>query len=515
MHDVGIRLTALVTMVGALSLSGCSSSNPTDAEPVVAQDDDDAAPAGLVPKPRELTLSGGHLHLTSTTRVVSGEGGQSVASYLADALSDRSSQTIDVARSPARAGDVSLELAEGAGIAAEGYELTIDPSGVRLVASDAPGLFYGAQTLRQLLVEADGVWKWPRLTLTDAPRFEWRGVMLDIARHFFGLEELKRLVDLAAFHKLNRLHLHLTDDQGWRLEIESWPNLTTIGGSTQVGGGPGGFLTRADYRELVEHAEARFITVVPEIDIPGHTNAALASYPELNESGEAPELYTGTSVGFSSLWTESEVTRRFVREVLAEVASLTPGPWLHVGGDEAHATSEEEYRAFMQWVQTEVTGLGKTLVGWEEVGAAELEAGYVAQSWLGSAKAQRAADAGAPLIVSPAGHAYLDMKYDAASPVGLSWVGFVSVERAYDWDPEDLFPAANILGVEAPLWTETVETREHLDFLMWPRLAGHAEIAWSPRAGRSWDEYRPRLARHGQRLTQLGVGYHRSSLIDW
>ena len=267
--------------------------------------------------------------------------------------------------------DPSLELPD------EGYRLTVDPPRPPIEASTAAGLFYGEQTLAQLPEP------WPRVRIEDAPRFAWRGTMLDISRHFFGPEEIERAIDLAAAHKLNRFHLHLTDDQGWRIEIESWPDLALIGGANEVGGGPGGYLTQAEYLDLVAYAAERHMVLVPEIDMPGHVNAALASYPELNPDGVAAEPYTGVFVGFSSLWLEGPDTWPFVTDVLTEVAALTDGPWIHIGGDEANETPPAEYAAFLADVRDLVDDdLGKTMIGWEEVGAADLDRAWISQAWL-------------------------------------------------------------------------------------------------------------------------------------
>jgi hexosaminidase len=241
------------------------------------------------------------------------------------------------------AGAVALRLGGAASLGPEGYELAITPDSVRLVAGGAAGLFYGVQTLRQLLpagIEAEqsairmaSAWTVPTGRIVDRPRFAWRGAMLDVARHFFTVHEVKQYIDVLALYKLNVLHLHLSDDQGWRIQIDSWPKLATVGGSTQVGGGPGGYYTKADYADIVRYAQDRFVTVVPEIDMPGHTNAAIAAYPELGCSRpmpgfhgdtQPPGVYTGIRVGWSALCPDKEVTYRFVDDVLRELAELTP-----------------------------------------------------------------------------------------------------------------------------------------------------------------------------------------------
>ena len=423
-------------------------------------------------------------------------------------------------------GDVALVLHPGdRALGGEGYRLTVAPSSVTLAARAPAGLFRGAQTLRQLLpaaIEAPtrqgGPWHVPVVTVHDRPRFAWRGMMLDVGRHFFAVGEVERLIDLLALYKLNRLHLHLTDDQGWRLAIRSRPRLTRVGARSAVGGGPGGHYTQRDYRRIVAYAAERFVEVVPEIDMPGHVNAALAAYGELACDGVAPAPYTGIDVGFSTLCIRKEETYAFVDDVLGEVAALTPGRYLHVGGDEALSTDPDDYRFFVERVQRIVRAHGKRMLGWEEVARAPIRRTTLVQHWHDPDLARRAVARGARLVLSPAARSYLDMKYTRASPLGLSWAGTTSVRHAYDWDPATLVDGVaerDIAGVEAPLWSETISTRAGLDHLAFPRLLGAAEIGWSYAEGRSWREYRARLAAHGPRLDALGVAYHRAPEVPW
>ena len=414
-------------------------------------------------------------------------------------------------------GNIHLSLKEDSHLGEEGYEISITPDSVQVSARHPAGLFYGVQTLRQLLPLASaGSVSLPALSIRDTPRFAWRGAMLDVARHFFGVEDVKRFIDLISHHKMNRLHLHLSDDQGWRIEIKSWPRLTEVGGSTQVGGERGGHYTQEQYKEILEYARSRFVTVVPEIDTPGHTNAALASYAELNISEEAPALYTDTQVGFSTLWIRSEITYKFLNDVIGELAALTPTPYIHIGGDEARSTPEEEYKYFIKRIQEIVVAHGKTAVGWSEIGEAELLPGTIAQIWI-PAGYENARRQGARIILSPASKIYLDMKYDASSPLGLDWAGLVSVKDAYTWEPGsfmDGLAESDILGLEAPLWTETILTMRDIEYMTFPRLPGIAELAWSPR-GQSWEEYRQRLAVHGKRMEAMGINFFRSPDVDW
>jgi hexosaminidase len=384
-------------------------------------------------------------------------------------------------------------------------------------------VFYGVQTLRSLLpfsVELRAARPHaitlPSGRVADRPRYAWRGAMLDVARHFFGPEEVKRYIDLMALYKLNRLHLHLSDDQGWRLEIPGWPNLTRHGGSTAVGGGPGGFYTQADYAAIVRYAQERFITIVPEIDMPGHTNAALASYPELTCDGRTPDLYTGIEVGFSALCVEQDATWRFVDDIVREIAAMTPGSWFHIGGDEVKTLTAEQYATFVERAQAIVRKHGKTPIGWDEIAHATLDPATIVQYWRPDASI--APPPGTTLILSPANRVYLDMKYDDATALGLRWAGTIDVATAYGWDPATLLaqvqPGA-VLGVEAPLWSETLVTMDDVEFMAFPRLAAVAEVAWTPQAGRSWDDFRARLGRQAPRWSALGINAFWTPEIDW
>jgi hexosaminidase len=486
--------------------------------------------AALLPRPVSVAPARGSFLLgpDAAIRVRGGAAAMPVAEQLATLLRLATGYRLPVLAArgaPPRDGIVLALDAGRRDLGAEGYELRVGRDGVALTARRAAGLFYGVQTLRQLLpasVESGrrqpGPWRLPLGTVRDRPRFAWRGAMLDVARHFFPVADVKRFVDLLARYKLNRLHLHLSDDQGWRLQIRSWPRLTRVGGRTEVGGGPGGWYTQRQYANLVAYAAARNVTVVPEIDLPGHTNAALAAYARLNCDGVARTPFTGIDVGFSSLCIRKEATYRFVDDVVGELAALTPGPYLHVGGDEAQATPPADYAYFVERVRRIVRAHGKVPVGWEETARVRLPPGALVQHWRDPTLARRAAEAGARLIMSPAEKAYLDMKYEPDTPIGLQWAGTTDVRDAYSWDPVRHVAGVaedDVLGVEAPLWTETAETVADLDYLAFPRLLGHAELAWSPAAGRRWAEYRRRLGAHGPRLRALGVGFHAAPGIPW
>ena len=307
-------------------------------------------PLAVVPKPVSLTPGTGAFVVRASTRVSVSPATPETA-RIAAALAGFLSADVGPAPAP-----VTLELGGPSSLGAEGYDLTVMPKTVRVVAHEPAGLFYGVQTVRQLLGTGKRL---PSVRIRDRPRFGWRGAMLDVARHFRSVRDVKRYIDLLALYKLNRLHLHLSDDQGWRIAISKWPRLATWGGSTEVGGGRGGYYTQRQYSDIVRYAAQRYIEIVPEIDMPGHVHAALSSYPKLSCDGKKTPLYTGISVGFSSLCVSKSLTYDFLSDVIGELARLTPGPFIHIGGDEAEATKGRDYVRFINRVQSIVDSYGK------------------------------------------------------------------------------------------------------------------------------------------------------------
>jgi hexosaminidase len=524
-----MRLPRALVVLGAVALVAAAP-GPQTAVAATQQ----AAPPQVVPAPAAMEMvPGTSYEVNRRTRItVTSPKAFGVAAALAGTLRRATGYPLPVSVGGGDRGAISLGLSGPSRLGHEGYTLDVARDGVRVRARTTEGLFRGTQTLRQLLpatIESPtvrpGPWTVPGVRISDRPRFGWRGAMLDVSRHFFSVAEVKRYIDLAALYKVNMLHLHLADDQGWRIAIDSWPRLATFGGSTEVGGTPGGFYTKADYAEIVKYAAARFITIVPEIDMPGHTNAALASYAELNCDGVAPPLYTGTDVGFSSLCVNKDITYRFVDDVVRELAAMTPGPYIHIGGDEAHSTPHADYVTFIERVRDIVASHGKTMAGWKEIAGASISSGSVAQFWGSTTpgatdieQAQSAVRQGAKLVMSPCDKAYLDMKYTPTTPFGLSWCALVEAQDSYSWDPAQIVDGigdGDIRGVEAPLWSETIDDVGDAEFMAYPRLAGIAEIGWSPAAGRSWDEYRLRLAAQGPRWKALSVNFYRSPQVPW
>lgn len=503
--------------------------------------------SGLVPLPQQITDGSGTYDLSTTSGIKligSSEKLTHLGEYLAGKLRPSTGFDFPVSFD---GGDITLELT-GAD-ASEGYELQVSNEGIKISSSGEAGLFYGIQTLLQLFpveINQKSVqqvdWSVPQGVIKDAPDYGYRGSMLDVARHFISVEDVKFYIDQMAQLKLNYLHLHLTDDQGWRIEIKSWPKLTEIGGSTEVGGGDGGFYTQEEYKEIVAYAAERFITIVPEVDMPGHTNAALASYAELNpgvnlpngkldsvnkapldymmplKNPQASELYTGIEVGWSTFAPKLELTYAFVDSVVREISEITPGPYFHIGGDESHVTEKDDYIYFVERVQDIVSKYGKTSIGWDEVATAKLLPGNVAQFWAKEENAKLAKDQGNKVLMSPAKRIYLDMQYDSTTRIGLHWAAYIELDSAYMWEPTvyaDGIAKENILGIEAPLWTETVTNRGDISYLAFPRLAAAAEISWTAQEKRSWEGFSKRMPIQGKRWDAQGVEFYKSPKIKW
>lgn len=492
----------------------------------------------LIPLPSSVTAAPGAFVLSPAARIVIVDGADAAASVLSNLLAHRRGLRPEVTRDDPAAGDIVLRAT---GADDEAYRLEVAER-IEITGSDA-GLFYGIQTLRQLLREDAGSWSIPQVSIVDAPRFAYRGVMLDVARTFFDVATVKAFIDRAASLKFNHLHLHLTDDQGWRLHIDSRPLLTKKASSTSALGRPGGFYTKDDFREIIAYAAAHRMVVVPEIDLPGHTHAIGLAYPDVVEApvmndmllaqsaslGQplpaAGEPYQGWGVGHSSVRIHEDATWDFLRDVLGEVAEITPGDYLHVGGDECLGTPPADFDAFVERVTALTVELGKTPVAWHEAGSAVVAEGTIGQFWGSDTPTPehiehtlRFAERGGSVILSPSTRAYLDMKYTPDFPLGLSWAAVIDLEMAYSWEPDAIVPGldpAAILGIEGPLWAETLATLDDIDQLFFPRAAALAEIAWSSASTKDWNSFRARVGGLGPVWDAEGWGGHRPAEIDW
>ncbi len=419
-------------------------------------------------------------------------------------------------------------------LAPEGYELIVNPDRVIIRAPQPAGLFYGTQTLRQLLPGPI-----PCLRIEDKPRFSWRGAMLDVARHFFPKEFVKRYIDLLAFHKLNVLHLHLTDDQGWRIEIKKHPKLTQIGAWREETNGDGkrygGYYTQDDLREIVAYAAARHITVVPEIEMPGHALAALAAYPELSCTGGPFKVRTRWGIEQDVYCAGNEKTFEFLQEVLDEVLAIFPSQFIHIGGDECPKArwkkcpkcqarikaeglkNEHELQSyFIRRMEKYLSSKGRRLIGWSEIREGGLPKNAALMDWIGGA-VEGASD-GHDVVMSPTSHCYFDyyQSQDTANePKAIG--GYIPLSKVYAFEPvpAKLAPSfhQHILGAQANLWTEYISTPQQAEYMTFPRLCALAEVVWSPADTRNWDDFSARLKTHLKRLDALGVNYRRDTSV--
>ena len=511
----------LFSIIAILSQMACSGPPPTPKN---------LSEEALIPWPASLTATGSSFAITAETSINVQEGDEKmldIAESLADKLRPATGFPMAVKVSDSGNGNISMSLSQNADLGEEGYELLITEDGIKLTANAHAGLFYGVQTLRQLLPanieigsKQAGPWEIATGTIRDYPEYGYRGAMLDVARHFFEIEEVKQYIDYLVFYKMNALHLHLSDDQGWRVEIKSRPKLTEIGGSSEVGGGKGGYYTQEQYTEIVNYAAERYMTIIPEIDMPGHTNAALVSYPELYcpGKGKKPEIYTGIEVGFSTFCNENPETFKFVDDVIRELAAITPGPYIHIGGDESLSTPLNEYIPFVNRVQEIVHKHGKLVMGWDEIAESTLNPSTIVQFWKFPENAINGIEQGAKVLMSPAHKTYLDMQYDSTYKYGLHWAAYIEVDSAYIWEPTEMAEGVtreHIFGVETPLWSETVTTLDEAEFLIFPRMPGHAEVAWSPAEVRDWETYKVRLGKQKARFEAMGVNFYASKLVPW
>lgn len=443
------------------------------------------------------------------------------ASALLSADAGVSVPLVDAPEPGAPAICVKLDAEAGAGAEGDAYSIdtTVRPISVR--GTTAAGLFHGVQTLRQLIVTDHGMPALEPAVIDDAPRYGWRGLTVDIARNFFPVSVLETVVDTLAAYKFNVLHLHLTDDQGWRIETPSRPELAKLSSDTSNSGKADGYLSLADFRQLQDYAAERFITVVPEIDMPGHTNAATAIYGELRPDGKPTDKYEGMEVGFSQLTFDLPATEPFIRDVLGDIAGITDGPYLHVGGDEALTLGAEEYAKFITLLEDVVADTGKHCIMWQEGAAAPTRPGTLVQYWdtrADKASFVEAAQRGSRFIMSPGNHAYLDMHYVKDFPLGQDWAGLIEARDAYEWDPATVIegvPEDQIHGVEAAIWTETIATQDDLFTMLLPRLTAIAEVAWTSPEHKDWDSYRDRVAGAAEGWRRAGLAFYESPQIDW
>jgi hexosaminidase len=508
----------------------------------------------IIPAPVQAEEKDGNFEMTGETRIQFDSDFENEAQLLAGHLRHSTGFRLEVkSLGKSYSGDVLLVKSPWEGLPAEGYGLSVTPSNVIIRAATSAGIFYGTQSLLQLLppeifstnkiISAD--WKIPCVEIKDEPRFAWRGFMLDVSRHFFTKKEVEQVLDMMALYKLNTFHWHLVDDQGWRIQIKKYPKLTSSGAwRDDIGfgldpksataydkrGRYGGFYTQKDIRDVVAYAAERHITIVPEIEMPGHSSAALRAYPEFLCKGVKIDTMPRKGGVFRGVYCAGkDETFDFLADVLSEVTKLFPGKYIHIGGDEVPKTNwmacadcqlrmkteqlkdgHELQAYFIKRIEKIVNADGKNLIGWSEIREGGLAQSAALMDWIGGGA--ESAASGHDVVMSPTKFCYFDHYQSTnriAEPKAIG--GFLPLEQVYAFDPmpTNLPPEfhSHVLGGQANLWAEYVPNLRHVEYMMFPRLGALSEVDWSPKEMRNWPDFEARAALNEKRLDAMGVNY--------
>ncbi|MGB2865803.1 MAG: beta-N-acetylhexosaminidase [Sedimentisphaerales bacterium] len=511
----------------------------------------------IIPQPVSIKYDDGYFEIGPETRIIAEGEAAAEAAKLIDALAPAIGFKLSIADDPTRRDNsIILELNWYQTEYGEvGYILRVTPKRMLIRARQTVGLFYGIQTLRQLLPEqvfsktkVEGVkWKVPCVRITDYPRFCWRGLLVDPARHFIPKQDLLRFIDIMALHKFNSLQIHLTDDQGWRIEIKQYPKLTETGAwmdFTTIRGGnesekatnkrPGGFYNQDDIREIVSYAAERYINILPEIEMPAHIGAAIVSYPEIGLYPEKLGALPAEKRWFANerVLAPRPKTIEFMQNVLTEVMELFPSDYIHIGGDEAnieHWKNSEQMQAlkrelglkdeaelhswFIKQMDSFLTDHQRQLVGWDEILQGGLAPGATVMSWRGQQGGITAANAGHDVVMAPTSHTYFDYYQGPSEKEPLAIGGDLPLEKVYGFEPipKDIAAekAGHVLGVQGQLWGEFISNTPHLEYMGYPRAAALAEIGWSPKTTRNYEKFLVKLGRHLRRFDIAGINYRK------
>lgn len=512
----------------------------------------------IIPAPKSVHRQSGEFTLDSRTRIIVDETAKAAGDYLAERLRTATGFELPfLVQSSPSPGSRTIVLTSRKAkpdLGAEGYQLEVKRSSVLIRAPQSAGAFYGVQSLLQLFpasifspqTVASAKWTAPCVSIEDQPRFPWRGMLLDVARHFFTPQELKQVLDGLALHKINVCQLHLTDDQGWRVEIKKYPRLTEVGAWRKSIGfnldpksshtyGPdgryGGFYSQEEIRDLVKYARARHITLVPEFEMPGHASAALAAYPQYSCSGGP--YFTDMSAGvFAGVFCAgNEETYPFLANILSELTGLFPGQYIHIGGDEVTKenwkgcprcqalmrreglrTEHELQSYFVRRIEKTLNAQLRHLIGWSEIREGGLPQNATVMDWIGGAV--EAASAGHDVIMTPTSHCYLDYYQSRNRTNEPPAIGaFIPLQTVYYFEPipKELDPKfqKHILGAQGNLWTEYIPSLKQVQYMTYPRLCALSEVTWSPASSRDWFDFVRRLNTHCARLEQLGINYRK------
>lgn len=510
----------------------------------------------IIPVPDKLALSEGCFELDSTTKIiVSDEATKQTAGMLNEFISPATGYELEFSNAK-DANSKCIEFRindELSALSSEGYKLMVTEDSILIESSGQAGLFYGIQTLRQLMppviysnVPIHWVkWQVPCVEIEDKPEFKWRGMHLDVCRYFMSKEFVKKYIDLIAMHKMNIFHWHLTDDQGWRIEIKKYPKLAEISAwrnESLIGHlnapGPhkydgirhGGFYTQEEIKEIVKYAKDRFVTVVPEIEMPGHAKAALAAYPNLSCAGGPFEVEKNWGVIKDVYCAGDEETFEFLQNVLTEVVQLFPSEYIHIGGDEcpkdrwkvcpkcqkriANENLKDEHELqgyFIKRMEKFLNQHGRKIIGWDEILEGGIDPSATVMSWRGEKGGIAAAKAGHDVIMAPNTYTYLDYYQGPKETEPLAIGSFVPLEKVYSYNPvpqaltED--EGKYILGAQAQLWTEYMKDAERVEYMAYPRGCALAEVVWSKKDNKDYNDFRGRLKKHFKRFDILGVNY--------
>lgn len=505
----------------------------------------------VIPRPAELKIQKGSYEITPETSLIYDHANQDlarIAGFLSNHLSDFYQMTLSESSGKNRG--IQLKVDKSADLGEEGYMMQVNSKGIVITGSSAKGVFYGIQSLKQMLPVGNSVQQLtvPFVEIRDEPRLAWRGLMLDVGRHFFPVSYLKKLLDYMAMYKMNTFHWHLTEDQGWRIEIKKYPKLTELAhwrdetvvgharnSKTYDGIGYGGFYTQDQIRDIVKYAADRFITVVPEIEMPGHSSAALAAYPELGCTGGPYEVKKTWGVMKDVYCAGKEETFHFLQDVIDEVCELFPSTYIHVGGDECPkdawkgcpacqkrikdeglANEHELQSYFIRRMEKHLLSKNRKLIGWDEILEGGLAPEATVMSWRGVKGGIEAAKQKHDVVMTPNSHMYFDyyQKEDReGEPLAIG--GYLPLEKVYSYEPvpEELSAeeARYIIGVQANVWTEYIGNIKYLEYMTFPRICALSEVAWSSGKDKDFTDFQTRMESEYGRLRMYGINYFDSS----
>lgn len=503
---------------------------------IACNDNTPTANYQVVPLPQEITITEGTSFTLDETVAIAYQGDEAMkqnATFLAEYIKEKVGLDLPITN---QSSNKAIRLSvENSGDNPEGYQLTVSADGIAIIGASPAGVFYGIQTLRKALPVTKGKAKLPAVEINDYPRFSYRGAHLDVSRHFFTVDSIKRFIDILALHNINRFHWHLTDDQGWRFEMKKYPKLSTIAAErseTVIGRNSGEYdgqhygpfqYTQDDCREIVAYAAERHITVIPEIDLPGHMQAALAAYPEFGCTGGPYEVWKMWGVSENVLCAGNDATLGFIEDVLTEIVDVFPSEYIHVGGDECPKTEwekcpkcqarikalglkDDDKHSAEMYLQSFVishaekflNSKGRKIIGWDEILEGELAPTATVHSWRGISGGLEAAKKGHNCIMSPNTFMYFDYyqtKHTADEPLAIG--GYVPVETVYNYEPmhPSLTPEQqkHIIGVQANLWTEYIHTFTHVEYMELPRMAALCEVQWCKPENKDFEDFKQRI----------------------